>query len=134
RPTETSTAAMAMSVIATVRRAPTLSRDIVIVLRGRGAEAVADAVDGLHVARRAGVGLDLAAQVLDVGVDRALVALVVVALHAVDQLEARVHAPGRLGEGDEQAPLRRREVHARVVDGDLVALEVEAQAAAVEAA
>src|SRR4051794_39103048 len=129
--TERSTAAMAISVIAMVTRAPTLSRDMSGTL---DSEAVAHAVHRLDVARRRRVGLDLAAEVLDVRVHRALVALVVVALDSVDQLEARVHAPGRLGQRDEQAPLRRGQVHALGVDRHLVAVEIEAQAPAVEAA
>jgi len=48
------------------------------------------------------IGLDLLAQVLDVGIDRALVALVLVALDVVDQLEARVGAAAIAGQGCQQ--------------------------------
>ena len=56
--------------------------------------AVADAVDGEEVPRRARVGLDLAADVLDVGVDRPLVRLEGHAVDRVEQLRAREDAPG----------------------------------------
>jgi hypothetical protein len=48
-----------------------------------------------------GVGLDLPAQVLDVGIDGALEALVVVALDVVDQLEAGVDPARVAGQGDQ---------------------------------
>ena len=62
------------------------------------------------VAGVGGVRLDLLAQVLHVCVDRALVAFVLVALHVVDQLEARVDAAGIAGERDEQLVLVRGEL------------------------
>src|SRR3954464_8413739 len=77
--------------------------------------------------------LDLPPQVLHVRVDRALVAVVVVALHAVDELEAREDAAGRAGEREQQLELRRRQLDGPALDDRLVALGVEAEAAAVEA-
>src|SRR3954470_8472268 len=79
------------------------------------------------------VRLDLAPQVLHVRVDRALVAVVVVALHPVDQLEAREDAAGRAGEREEQLELRRRELDGPPLDDGLVALGIEAEPPAVEA-
>src|SRR3954451_22476881 len=72
---------------------------------GGRAQAVADPADGLDVARRRRVRLEFAAQVLDVRVDSPLVAGEVVPLHAVDQLEARVHAAGILRERQEELDL-----------------------------
>src|SRR5262245_10887266 len=51
-------------------------------------EAVPETVDGLDVARAGRVGLDLAAQVLDVGVDGALVGLERDPVEGVEQLSA----------------------------------------------
>src|SRR3954454_16189127 len=87
----------------------------------------------LDVARDRRVRLELAAQVLHVRIDRALVAVVVVALDAVDELEAREDATGRAGEREQQLELRRRELDRLALDDRLVALGVDAQPAGVEA-
>jgi hypothetical protein len=59
--------------------------------------------------RRVRVRLDLLPQVLDVGVDGALVAVVGVALQRLEQLEAREDAPWLRREGVQQIELRARE-------------------------
>lgn len=74
-----------------------------------GREPVADAVHRFDVARSAGIALDLLAQVLDRGVDRALVAGEVVSLRAIDQLNARVHAAGAGRQRERQLVLARRQ-------------------------
>src|SRR5581483_12121485 len=57
-------------------------------------DPVADAEDGLQVARRVRVGLDLAADVLDVRVDGALVGLHRDAVDGVEELRPGEHPTG----------------------------------------
>src|SRR5262245_32877269 len=68
-------------------------------------EPVADAVDGQDVAGGAGLGLDLAADVLHVGIDRALVGLDRHAVHRVEQLPAGEHASGFGDQGGQELEL-----------------------------
>ena len=74
------------------------------------AHPIADAVDGLDIPRVARIGLDLAADVLDVRVDGALERLDVGAAHGVEQLGAREHAAGLPRQRGQQLELRRREI------------------------
>src|SRR5207244_5392114 len=85
-------------------------------------EAVPDAKNRQQVARRPRVGLDLAADVLDVGVDRALVRLERHAAHRIQQLRAREHAarlprqgrePLKLGRGQITPPAAHARLHPR---------------------
>ena len=81
--------------------------------RGRAAsralvrEAVADAVDRQQVARRARVGLELAPDVLDVGVDRPLVRLERDAVDGVEELGPGEDPAGLGGERREELELGR---------------------------
>src|SRR3984957_13220180 len=93
------------------------------------AEAVAAAQHGLDDLRLAGVGLDLAPQVLDVRVDAALVALELVAARAVDDLVPRVDPPRDRRQRDQHAPLGRGQRHAGPADLDRPALLVDHQQA-----
>src|SRR5687767_9111340 len=81
----------AISTTTTSSRVKTLRR----ITASRG-EFVADAVDGDQVLGRAGVRLDLAAQVLDVRVDGAGGEEAVDAVHAFQQLLAAEH-PAHFG-------------------------------------
>ena len=54
-----------------------------------GSEPVADAEHSLDILRVARVGLDLRAQIANMHIDRALVALVCRALQPIQQLEPR---------------------------------------------
>ena len=75
------------------------------------AETVADAVDGLDDLRVSGVGLDLAPQVADVGVDGAVVpSHARVAVDALQQLLAAEGLAGVLGKGCQQVELDARQV------------------------
>src|SRR5207237_5287803 len=76
-------------------------------------ELVADTVHRQDVARIAGVGLDLAADVLDVRVNRALEGLDGVSAHRVEELRAREHASRMPRERRQQLKLRRRQLHGR---------------------
>src|SRR4029079_9829275 len=84
--------------------------------RGRAAsralvrEAVADAVDRQQVARRAWLGLELAPDVLDVGVDRPLVRLERDPVDGVEQLGAGEDPAGLGGERREELELRGRQL------------------------
>src|SRR3990172_7473073 len=128
-PPTSTTASSAAPTIPRTNRRPRRPR---LVMRA-SPEAIAHARDGLHQSRRARVGLDLPAQVLDVGVDRPLVALVLVTLHAVDELGARERVAGPLREREQHPPLGRSETHDDAVAADLVAADVDHQRAAVEA-
>src|SRR5512142_1741100 len=86
---------------------------------------IAHAVNRLDEARRARVSLDLGAQVLDVQVDRALVAFVADALDNVEQVEPREHAARRAHQGRQQVEFRRREVHVALVHLDGAAASVQ---------
>src|SRR5713101_863699 len=80
------------------------------------AEPVAAAEYGLHYDRIAGIFLDLPPQILDMGVDSALVALEVVAADAVNQLEPRVDPAGDRGQGYQDAPFRRSQLDFAAAD------------------
>src|SRR5438552_12745884 len=79
-------------------------------------EAIADAIHGQQVTRLAGIGLELAADVLHVRVDGAFVGLEFDAVHRVEQLRAREDAAGRARERDEELELRRRKLHRTIAD------------------
>ena len=91
-------------------------------------ETVTHAVDGQHVARPARVGLDLAAQVLDVRVDGALVRVEGDAVERVEELGTGEDPAGPCGHRGQQPELGRRQVddraghlgaHARQVEDDV---------------
>src|SRR5690348_13710697 len=77
------------------------------------AEPVTTAEDGLHDPGISRIFLDLAAQVLHVRVDGALVALELVPAHPVDQLEPGVHPARHGGQRGEDAPLGGGQRHGR---------------------
>src|SRR5581483_7944797 len=79
-------------------------------------QPVATAQDGPDDAGTGRILLDLAAQVLDVRVDGALISVELVAAHPVDQLEPRVDPPGHGGQRDQDAPLGGRELGLRAAD------------------
>src|SRR5215469_14749004 len=79
----------------------------------RQAEPVAAAQHGLDDLRVAGLILDLAAQVLHVRVDSALIPLELISAHPVDQLEPRVHPARHGGQCHEDAPLGGGEADVR---------------------
>ena len=91
-------------------------------------QLVADAVHRQQVARLA-AGLDLAAQVRDVDVDGAIVAVVVGAERARDQLVAREHASRMARERFEQPELGRRQRHGLAGDTDLPRPDVDLEIA-----
>ena len=81
-------------------------------------EAVADTVDGLDDTRVGGVGLDLAAQVANVGVDGAIVpSHARVAVDAFQQLLAAEGLARMLREGGQQFELDARQVDRLIVGG-----------------
>src|SRR5579884_1312160 len=77
------------------------------------AELVSHPEHGLDVARLARIGLQLVAQVLDVAVDRPLVALERRTLHAVEELLAGPDAAGPLRQRLQQRELARCQRHHR---------------------
>ena len=77
--------------------------------------------------RRLAIELDLAPKILDVRVDRPLVARELVAADEVDQLIARVHAAGNPGQRHEDTPLGRCELHRLAPDHDRSALLINYQ-------
>src|SRR5439155_24183221 len=88
-------------------------------------EHVADATDGLDVAGRFRIGLELRAKIRHVHVDRAVERLVILTLQAVQELLAREHATGRPRERGQQLELVMRERHAAPGDGRLTRVEVD---------
>ncbi len=80
-----------------------------------------------EVARRARIRLELAADVLDVGVDRALVRLEGDAVDLVQQLRAREDPPGLAGHGRQERELGGGQLHRLVASGDAHARHVQAQ-------
>ena len=97
--------------------------------RLRFGQRVADAVDRQHVAGSGHVRLELAAQVLDVPVDRPLVRLQAEAVDRVEQLPAREHAPGLAREGGEELELGRRQGDGPATHGDPMPPQVELEVA-----
>ena len=75
------------------------------------AEAVADAAHGQDQLGLARVPLDLLAQVADVDVDRARLAVVGAAAEPLEQLPARKHAARRGCEHPQELELDERELH-----------------------
>src|SRR3990172_102755 len=94
-------------------------------------ELVPDTRDRHDVSRFTRVVAELAAEILHVGVDRALVALVFVSLHPSYELVARVHAARSGGEGNQQVELAPRKLHRLALDRDLPRLAVHDQRAPV---
>jgi len=77
-------------------------------LRHQKLQLVADAVDGAQPGRGRDANLlELAAQVLDVSVDRAVGDHTVVCVELLQELVAREHASGRRSEGAEKAKFNR---------------------------
>src|SRR5438045_478501 len=77
-------------------------------------ELVADAVHRQHVARICRLRLDLAPQILDVRIDRALERLDRLAPNRIEQLRAGEHAPRLPCQRGEQLELGRRQVYCLV--------------------
>src|SRR5579859_4908831 len=91
------------------------------------AQPVAAAQDRLHDLRPGRVLLDLAAQVLHVRVDGALVALELIPADPVDQLEPGVHPARDGGQGTQDAPLGRGQVGRGAAHHDLAPRRVDEQ-------
>ena len=89
-------------------------------------------MDGIEPTRVARVVAELGAQVLDVGVDGALVALEVVAEDLLDKLHAGINAARVAGERGEQLELGGGEVDFLALDEDLVTRDVDDEVAEVE--
>ena len=92
-------------------------------------EAVADAADGLDGVADGRVVFELGAQVADVDVDGAGVAVVLVTPDALEQLVAREGAPGVRDEELQELVLLGRQGDGLVVEPCLIRGEVEPQAA-----
>ena len=90
-------------------------------------KAIAHAVHGVEPTRVARIVAQLGAQVLDVRVNRALVALEVIAQDLLDQLHTRVDATGIAGERREQLELGGGQVDFLALDRDLMARDVDDQ-------
>src|SRR5262249_49653112 len=88
-------------------------------------ELVADTVHGHDVVGISRIWLHLAAEVLDVRIDRTLVALESVALNAIDQLHPGEDLVRVAGQGLQQAKLGGGQFHAPAAEGHLVRLEVD---------
>jgi hypothetical protein len=58
-------------------------------------EPISHAIDGLDIIRLARICLDLAAQILDVCIDRSFITFVADALDDIQQVEAGIHPTGR---------------------------------------
>src|SRR3990170_4566371 len=127
----TATAATATVMNAAASRRPSGESSLLAVTTQP--QAVAGPEDGLDDPWLVWIGLDLAPQVLDVAVDRALRGELVAA-RAVDELGPGVHAPRRAGERDEQRPLARGELDDLATDTDLVPVLVEQELALAERA
>src|SRR5215218_5096716 len=91
-------------------------------------EAVADATHGEQVLGRAGIALDLLAEVAYVNVDRPRVAIRRVPPHMLQKHLARLHAPGRPRQRGENLELHVCELDPLSAGGDHAALEVDLQA------
>src|SRR3954470_12841743 len=98
------------------------------------AEAVADAAHREDVLRLLGVRLELLAQVADVDVDGARVAIGRVAPHAREEHVAREHAPRARGERAQDLELHERGRHGRAMQGHRALGGVDAQVAHLERA
>src|SRR6266542_2726770 len=92
-------------------------------------EAVAHAEDGEQIARRVRLRLELATDVLHMGVDRALVRLEGDAMHRIEELGAREHASRLAGHRGEELELRRGELDPPPGRGDPHARDVELEVA-----
>src|SRR5580693_2072634 len=91
------------------------------------AQPVPAAQDRLHDLRPGRVLLDLAAQVLHVRVDGALVALELIPADPVDQLEPGVHPARDGGQGTQDAPLGRGQIGRGAAHHDLAPRRVDEQ-------
>src|SRR3954451_1260937 len=98
------------------------------------AEAVADAAHREDVLRLLGVRLELLAQVADVDVDGARVAIGRVAPHAREEHGAREHAARARGERAQDLELHERGRHGRAMQGHRALGGVDAQVAHLERA
>src|SRR5215217_8286000 len=90
-----------------------------------GNELVADTSDRHEPLGPRGIGLDLAADVRDVEVGRALVADELAVPEVLHDRAPRVHAPRLSREECEQLQLRWRQLHGLAVDGRLVSIEID---------
>src|SRR4051812_18246100 len=93
------------------------------------AEAVADAAHREQILRGSGVALELFAQVTNVNVDRARVAVRRVAPDLLQEHLARLHAPRRAGESGQDLELDVGELHALSPRRHYPPLEVDLQVA-----
>ena len=108
-----------------------VARLLGVVLLG-GLETIAHAVDGVEPLGVARVIAQLGAQVLDVRVDGALVALEIVAEDLLHELHAGVDAAGVTGKRGEELELGSGELNLVLVDRNLVAGDVDDELAEVE--
>ena len=79
-------------------------------------EAISDAVNCVQPFRIARVVADLGAQILNVRVDGALIALEVIAEDLLHKLHARIHMAGVAGQRGEQLELARSKINLFAVD------------------
>src|SRR4051794_4981567 len=96
----------------------------------RVAEAVADTTDGEDQLRLARIALELLAQVADVDVDRARLAVVRASPEPLEQHLPRVHPARVRGEYPQELELDVRELDGAALDLDDAAREVDRQPAA----
>src|SRR5579859_1191713 len=87
----------------------------------------------MDVGRLLGVGFDLAAEAVDVGVDRAGLDLDLVAPDATEQFTAAHDLPGPRREQSEQVELREREHHFLTIAEHLATSEVDRESRELEA-
>src|SRR5829696_10086130 len=95
-------------------------------------EAVADAAHGQDQLRSLRLLLELFAQVADVDVDRARVAVGGIAPYALEKHRAAEHSPRAASQRREHLELDVGEPHGLVAHLDLTAIEVDAQVAVLD--
>jgi hypothetical protein len=78
--------------------------------------ACSRAPDGQDALGLGGIGFDLHAQPVDVGVDGMFVALVLIAPHGIEQVHPREHFAGMLREVIQQVEFTRRQLNGLAVD------------------
>ena len=90
------------------------------------------AMHGVEPLGLLGIIAQLGTQVLDMTVDRALIALEVVAQNLLDKLHAVIHATGMTSQGGEQLELRSGKVNFFVLDQNLMTGNIDDQIAKIE--
>src|ERR1700755_1284799 len=91
-------------------------------------EAIALAPYRQDAGRLGWIGLDLGAQPVDVGVDRMLIAVVLIAPHLVEQIQSREYFCGILDEKVQQVELARRQIQRAAFEVGLARQRIETHA------